>query len=126
MNRTISTLPPADLELYRKALKSRKPMKGLDGFRLKQAKKVARHAALILKKQFGVKKIVLFGSIIHPGLFHSHSDIDIAIWGLKGREYYRAVGILQGLDPDISIDLIAFENATPSLQDVIRREGRES
>lgn len=121
----MSALHPVDLQRYRQALKDRKPVTSLAGARLKQARKVARRAVSILRKQFGVKKVVLFGSVIHPGLFHSRSDIDIAVWGLKGREYYRAVGVLQALDSQIGIDLIAHESASPSLRKVIREEGRE-
>lgn len=121
----MSALHPVDLEVYRKALKSRKLTGSLASERLKQARKTVRRAVSTLKKQFGVKKVVLFGSIIHSGLFHSRSDIDIAVWGLKGREYYRAVGVLQALDPEIGIDLIAYEQASSSLRKVIHSEGRE-
>ena len=121
----MSALHPVDLDSYRKALKDRKTPRSLVSARLKQARKTARRAVSTLKKQFGVKKVVLFGSVIHPSLFHSRSDIDIAAWGLKGREYYRAVGVLQALDPEIGIDLIAYEDASPSLRKVIRAEGRE-
>ena len=121
----MSALHPVDLDSYRKALKSRKPTRSLASARLKQARKTARRAVSILKKQFGVKKVALFGSVVHPTLFHARSDIDIAAWGLKGREYYRAVGVLQALDPEIGIDLIAYEDASPSLQEVIRNEGKE-
>jgi len=79
---------------------------------------------MILRKQFGVTKAVLFGSITFPSLFHSRSDVDIAVWGLTGGAYYRAVGVLQSLDPEIGVDLIAFEDASPALQEVIRRDGK--
>ncbi|MEP7135177.1 MAG: nucleotidyltransferase domain-containing protein [Chloroflexota bacterium] len=120
----MSALHPVDLDVYRKVLKSRKLPKSLAVARLKQARKTVRRAVLTLKKQFGVKKVVLFGSMINPSLFHSRSDIDIAVWGLKGREYYRAVGVLQALDTEIGIDLIAYEDASPSLRKVIRIEGK--
>ncbi|MCC6298364.1 MAG: nucleotidyltransferase domain-containing protein [Anaerolineales bacterium] len=120
----MSALHSVELDVYRKALKSRKLTKSLASARLKQARKVARRALSILKKQFGVKKAVLFGSVVHPTLFHSRSDIDIAIWGLKGREYYRAVGRLQALDPDIGVDLISYEDASPPLKKIIQAEGR--
>lgn len=125
MTRTSTSLSASELEAFRAVLKSRKPSRSLAGARLKQARKTARRAAIILKKQFGVKKIILFGSVMQPALFHARSDIDLAVWGLHGREYYRAVGVLQALDPDISIDLIAYEDASPVLKKLIRTEGRE-
>jgi predicted nucleotidyltransferase len=91
---------------------------------LARARKIAREAASILRKQFGVQEAALFGSTVKPVLFHSHSDVDIAVWGLDGSEYFRAVGILQSIDPEISVDLVAFESASPALQSVIRRDGK--
>jgi predicted nucleotidyltransferase len=120
----MSALQSVKLDVYRKALKSRRQTVSLASSRLKRARKIARRAGAILKKQFGVKKVVLFGSVLHPALFHSRSDIDLAAWGLKGRKYFRAVGLLQALDPEIAIDLIAFENAPPSLKKTIRIEGK--
>ncbi len=120
----MSALHSVDLDVYRKALRSRKTPRRLAGARLKQARKIARRAASILKSKFGVKKVVLFGSLVRPTLFHSRSDVDIAAWGLKGREYYRAVGILQALDPEIGVDLISYEDASPSLKKVILAEGK--
>ena len=92
---------------------------------LKKALAVAARAALLLKDEFGVKKVVVLGSLLQPHLFHSHSDVDLAVWGLTGRNYYRAVGLLQSLDPEIQVDLIAFEQASSSIQETILREGQE-
>jgi predicted nucleotidyltransferase len=78
-----------------------------------------------LKAEFGVKKLMLFGSLLHPALFHDRSDVDLAVWGLSGRAYYRAVSVLLDIEPSISVDLIAFEDARPALQTVILQEGRE-
>lgn len=125
MTRTSSAPHPTELEVFRQALRSRKPSKSPVSARLKQARQLARRAALVLRKQFGAKKVILFGSVIQPALFHSHSDVDLAVWGLRGREYYRAVGVLQSLDREIGIDLIAYEDASPALRAVIRHEGRE-
>ncbi len=126
MSHTVSTLSPTDLASYRKALKSRvTSTRSQAESRLKRAHEVASRAALLLKKDFGVKKVVVFGSLTQPNLFHLRSDIDLAVWGLTGRDYYRAVGILQSLDSSIEVDLIAFEDATESIQSTILREGKE-
>ncbi len=126
MSLTFSTLAPADLERYRKALRSRVDVARTQAdSRFKKASEVASRAALVLKHEFGVKKVVVFGSIVHSHLFHAHSDVDLAVWGLTGRQYYRAVGVLQSLDLEISVDLIAFEDATKSMQETILRDGKE-
>jgi uncharacterized protein len=126
MSLTIDSLTSAELERYRKALKSRPGVtKTQADSRFKKASEVTSQAASLLKEQFGVKKVLVFGSLVHPHLFHAHSDVDLAVWGLAGREYYRAVGVLQSLDPEIGVDLIAFEDASPSMQETIMREGKE-
>ena len=126
MSLTIGSLAPADLERYRKALKSRIGFtRSQADLRFKKASKIASHAVSILKEEFGVKKVMVLGSLVHPRLFHVHSDVDLAVWGLTGREYYRAVGRLQSLDPDIGVDLIAFEDASKSIKETILREGKE-
>lgn len=124
MPRTVSALSSIELDSYRKSLNNRKKIKSNSSTRLTHARKVARRAAMILRKQFGVMEVVLFGSMTNPSLFHSRSDVDIAVWGLTGNAYYRAVGILQSLDPEIGVDVIAFEEASPALQEVIRRDGK--
>lgn len=126
MSRTVSTLTQTDLDSYRRALKSRmETVRIRTDSRFKKAVEVASRAASILREEFGVKKVVEFGSLVQPHLFHIHSDIDLAVWGLVGLEYYRAIGILQSLDPQIKIDLVAFEDASKSIQETILREGKE-
>ncbi len=124
VSRTVIGLSPAELDVYRKALHNRKRVRPRASARLTRARKVVRRATLILKEQFGVTKAVLFGSVLHPTLFHSRSDVDIVVWGLTGRAYFRAVGLLQGIDPEISVDLVDFDSASPEMQEIIHREGK--
>ncbi len=44
---------------------------------------VAYQAAQLLKKHFAVDKVVLFGSLLDVQRMHSHSDLDLAAWGLE-------------------------------------------
>jgi predicted nucleotidyltransferase len=124
ISRTVSELTPAELDVYRKALRNRKRVKTLAPERLKCARKVARKAAKILKEQFGVEKVVLFGSTVQPRLFHIHSDVDLAVWGLDENLYFRAQGVLLSIDPEINVDLIEFEFASPRMQEIILRDGK--
>lgn len=86
---------------------------------------VAHQAAKLLKKQFAVHKVVLFGSLLDVQGMHFHSDIDLAAWGLAEDRYYQAVAWLQDLDPDFSIDLVQIESASPVLQRAIVQTGIE-
>ena len=92
--------------------------------RRNKAWRLAQTAAAILKEDFGAARVVIFGSLVQPELFHRRSDVDLAVWGLDESEYYRAVSRLLSLDPDISVDLIEVEHASPRLRKKIEREGK--
>lgn len=66
---------------------------------------IARQAAQILKEQFQVKRVVLFGSLLNVESMHDHSDIDLAVWGLADDQLLSAWSTL-----DTSID---FQAAFP-------------
>ena len=91
--------------------------------RRKQARILARQAADLLREQFGANRVVMFGSLARPDLFHPQSDVDIAVWGLDERRYYRAVAQLLTLDPTIGIDLVMVQDAPVSLRAIIDQEG---
>lgn len=125
MTKTALSLTPQEIAAYRRAVALLKPRRRESvGARRADAWQVARKAARILKTEFDVKKLMVFGSLLHPALFHDQSDVDLAVWGLSGRAYYRAVSVLLDIQPSISVDLIAFEDARPALQAVILREGQ--
>lgn len=92
--------------------------------RREKAWRLARTAASLLKEKFGATQVAVFGSLVHPQLFHRRSDIDLAVWGIDESEYYRAVSQLLSLDPDISFDLVEVEHASPRLREKIEREGQ--
>jgi uncharacterized protein len=87
--------------------------------------RVARLAANFLNKNFGVRKVFVFGSLLNEELFHLKSDIDLAVLGLDEKHYYRAQGQLLALDPEFEIDLILMEDASESLKEKIESEGIE-
>jgi uncharacterized protein len=76
---------------------------------------IAQEAAEILKQEFNAEKVVLFGSMLSFDRIHERSDVDLAVWGLAPQDYYRAVGKLQGLHPDMPVDLIEAESAPERL-----------
>jgi predicted nucleotidyltransferase len=91
--------------------------------RVAKAWALARNAADLLRDRFAAQRVAVFGSLIHPEHFHGRSDVDLAVWGLDEGDYLRAVAAVTGLDKEISIDLIAVEEAPESLCDLIRDEG---
>ena len=91
--------------------------------RYQRAWEVAQQAAAILKEQFGVQRVVIFGSTLWIKRFHHRSDVDLAVWGLDEKVYYRAVVRLLDIEPTISVDLIEAEFASPALLKMIEQEG---
>jgi predicted nucleotidyltransferase len=88
-----------------------------------RAQQLARATADLLKAQFGVTRVVLFGSLIHAGRFHLHSDADVAAWGLTATNWLRAMSAVAALASDIEINLVDIETCSPELLSVIEREG---
>jgi predicted nucleotidyltransferase len=122
-----SANPKSDqLEEYRRFYHERKAERQTKLRELmEEARQVAASAAELLRTQFGVTRVILFGSLVHPELFHFQSDIDLAVWGLAEEDYYRTVGILQSLNPKFSVDLVRFEDISPDFQALILKEGQD-
>ena len=112
------------IEVYRAAARRRLQARrqGL-AHRHERAWSVARQAAEILREEFGAHRVMMFGSLVRRRGFHMGSDIDLAVWGLEERRYYRAVSRLLDLDPAIQVDLILGEEAALALLMVIKEEG---
>ena len=91
--------------------------------RRERATAAARKAAEMLKEEFGATRVVLFGSLAREGPFDMHSDVDLAVWGLDPRVYYRVVSLLLDIDPAIEVDLVMGETVPASLLAAIEQEG---
>ena len=87
-------------------------------------RKVAQACARRLVQDFGVSKVYLFGSLLEEGLTHDRSDIDLAVEGLEGRLYFKALRELWELLPaGVELDLVLLERAWPSLVERVKSEG---
>ena len=84
-----------------------------------------REAAQQLKQQFGASRVVLFGSIVHSAWFSAESDIDFAVAGLRGNDFWRAWALLEDLLPERQVELVEFEAISESLCAAIERKGLE-
>jgi predicted nucleotidyltransferase len=76
---------------------------------------VARQSARILKEQFGAQRVVLFGSLLEPQRMTWHSDLDLAVWGLPERDYFRAVATLIDVEPEFRVDLVEGQRVEPHI-----------
>jgi uncharacterized protein len=88
-----------------------------------RAWELARRAAVALRQRFGVSRVVVFGSLIHPGCFTPWSDVDIAAWGLRPQETFRAIGVAMDVDAEIAVSLVDINACSASLRRVIEQEG---
>jgi len=88
-----------------------------------EALAIAEKCARVLKEQFGVKKVYIFGSVTGVGPWHDRSDIDIAVEGLAPEDYFRALSALDEYLPrSLKVDLITLESAFPEMAANIRGE----
>jgi len=128
MTKTALDLTPTEWRSYRllEALKRREKEgdKGVE-LRKREAWSIARKAAELLRREFGAKRVVVFGSLVHEKGFTIWSDIDIAAWGIPPEEFYSSVAAVTGLSPLFKVDLIDFEECRPILRKVLEQEGIE-
>jgi predicted nucleotidyltransferase len=126
MARTAVGLTAEELEAYRCAarLREQQVRQGL-AERQVRAWALARRAANLLRTRFGAKQVVVFGSLVHEGCFTLWSDVDLAAWGLRSEDTFRAIGAIQDLDADVELNLIDVGICSPSLLAVIEAEGIE-
>jgi uncharacterized protein len=119
-----SSLTSAEMDIYAATARTRAQarLERLVARRLRGLA-LAQRAALLLKEEFGARRVTVFGSVLRPKLFHERSDLDLAVWGLDEHVYLRALAALLDLEPDISVDLVEAEQARPKLRQVIERDG---
>ncbi len=117
-------LTPEQMAGYRAGARRREQQRAQAlAARRERAWDVARRGAQMLKEQFGAARVAVFGSVLRPEVFFERSDVDLAVWGLDERLYLRAVSRLLDLDPEISVDLVEVEFASPRLREAIEQEG---
>jgi predicted nucleotidyltransferase len=84
-----------------------------------------RQAAAMLKTRFGVKRVILFGSLAHESWFFPRSDVDLATVGLRGEHYWQAWKSVEEIIKDRPVDLLEIDDASESLRRAIERSGLE-
>lgn len=121
---TMAAIPPEELARYRATARrsSRQHEQALAAHR-ERAWGVARQAAALLKATYGVKRVVLFGSLARSEAYSVHSDVDLVVWGLPEDLLYRVVSRLLDLDPSVPIDLLRGEELpAPLLRSISAEE----
>ena len=80
-------------------------------------------AALVstLRDDFGATRVVLFGSLAWGG-FHHSSDVDVAVDGVEGDDYWQALGALGPLCGH-RVDLLRLGKMPASFRRRVLSEG---
>lgn len=126
---------PTALELTREEWKRYRPPAGLGTERpdltaaereiYDQIMARVRTAAVKLKEGYGVRRVVLFGSLAHSGWFRADTDVDIAVEGLDTKDYWDAWRLVEEVIADRPVDFIELESASDALRRSIERYGIE-
>lgn len=126
MARTAGDLTATEIESFRGRLRERaKHVDPAREVRLAHARAVALRAAQVLREQFGATRVVLFGSCLHEEWLTPWSDVDLAAWGLRPEDTFRAMGVVRRLDQTLEVNLIDVAACPPALLTRIEAEGRE-
>ncbi|MFB6248515.1 MAG: nucleotidyltransferase family protein [Salinibacter sp.] len=91
----------------------------------RDARTAARRAAAILRAEFGVGRVVLFGSVAREAFLGPRSDIDLAVEGLSARDHARAVDRVQEASEEWRVDLVRIEQCSSSLKTDLSADGIE-
>jgi predicted nucleotidyltransferase len=82
-----------------------------------QALAAAQDCIEYLKAHYGVKRVIVFGSLAGEGPWHDWSDIDLAVEGLPPENYMEALSACWELLPEgMELDLVPLEDAYPELR----------
>jgi predicted nucleotidyltransferase len=119
-------LTPEKLTIYRTTAQRRREQErpALDR-RREKAWATAHQVARLLKEQFKVTRVVVFGSLARESGFTRWSDVDVAAWGIAPEDTFRAIGAVMDLDTEIAVNLVDINTCRPSLLKVIEQDGVE-
>jgi predicted nucleotidyltransferase len=88
-----------------------------------KAMEVSRDAARILKKKYGAKRVVLFGSLARSSMFVPTSDIDLYAEGIPGTRFFEAEAEIEEIAKDFKVELVETKECPPQLLREIEDEG---
>ncbi|GFP32554.1 hypothetical protein HKBW3S42_00858 [Candidatus Hakubella thermalkaliphila] len=124
MAKMASKLTAQELAEYRRGARARQEQEQRNlARRRERAWVLARRVATLLRGQYGVTRVVVFGSLAQKGRFTRWSDVDIAAWGIRPEDTFQAMGAVMDLDSEIQVNLLDVETCRPSLLAAIEREG---
>lgn len=119
-------LTAEQLAEYRSGAQSREAARKQESrSRRLRAWRAAHRGTSLLKSAFGANRVIVFGSLAHGAWFSPRSDIDLAVEGLAGEEFWRAWSAVEQVTPGFQVDLVDLTKAPERLRERIREHGRE-
>ena len=119
-------LTPEEMDAYRAAARRRQEQERRElAQREQRAWELARRAAVLLREQFGATRVRVFGSLANEGCFTPWSDVDVAAWGIRPEDTFRAIGAVMDIDAEIEVNLVDVNTCRPEFLVVIEQEGIE-
>lgn len=83
----------------------------------------AQRCAEYLTEQFGASRVIPFGSLLREQAWHSQSDLDLAVEGIPPAQFFTAWSALSRMaPPDLQIELVDLQQASPELRARILQE----
>lgn len=117
-------IPAEQLKRYRRTARARwQAEQTRRDERREHAWQLARQAARLLKDEYAVQRVAVFGSLVQPGRFTPWSDVDLAAWGLTAENWLKAIGAVARLSNEIELNLVDVACCSPELLAVVEREG---
>jgi predicted nucleotidyltransferase len=121
---TARDLSPEALAEYRDAARRRShDEQRVLAVRERRAWELARSVASTLRQEFHVNRVMVFGSLVHPECFTPWSDVDVAVWGLRPEDTFRAIGMAMDSDSEIAVHLVDVGACSTALLRVIEDTG---
>jgi predicted nucleotidyltransferase len=120
------SIPDEQLKEYKRTARVRwQAEKAHTVARRARAWELAKQAAELLKRDYQVQRVVVFGSLVQPDRFTAYSDVDLAAWGLTSANWLKAIGAVRHLDRtgDIEINLVDTACCSDELLAAIERDG---
>ncbi len=91
--------------------------------RLEQAWVLARQAAELLRREYGVQRVAAFGSLTQPERFTEYSDVDLMAWGLTTQNWLHAMNDVRSLSEEIELNLVDAECCSDELLASVEQNG---
>jgi uncharacterized protein len=124
MMNPVLELTPEQIDIYyTNAQKRLQQEQEATNQRRRQAWAAARQAAQLLREEFTVTRVVVFGSLANEVGFTRWSDVDVAAWGIAPEDTFRAIGAVMDLDTPVPVNLVDINTVRPELLAAIERDG---